>query len=1016
MAYADEKKKVGRAPFQYVEIDLDYCSQTYGISPCLAAGASATDTFTALPGVVDSFSDLDGTQLSSHTSDSGHSWTITTRGGQPWYTPEIQSNRLVIPDNSTSTSYFIGSETTSSSQSAKISVAPDSSSFADTAYVEARIWCDLGQTDFYAIRIDFNAEQVILLKTVLDSITTLDTYSFSLIADSEYVIEVLAADSSITGTLNGVEILSATDSSVTKTGHVGFYSRLNSDSGKALYLDDFSAELSGTPISNHNEIGAYTVLNIGTYDQPVIIGNRAFCTEPSIPVIASTSDDHDTQAEITITGSSVGTYAELSARYDNVSGYRYAILFYPNAGNVTLYKYTPSGISIGSALFSFTSGVTYTCRITVSGSSIKVYIDQNEIISVTDTAIPTGKFSGFMGARVGADTVYFDNFKARLGATTATTPCFNTRATCQYPLAYSAETKTYRFYENVADAPYLDLTGYPALKVGGIRTEPTRITPGKGLGYRASVKFSLEDFTHHDRGVDPYVDSRTYDPTTQGTFFGKFIARNKYYAGRTARIYSGFLGDGYSVDNFQVREYIVETIDGPNNKGMVTVDCKDILKDLDNAVAPTASEVYLTASITDSATTIPIDTTGESALPITDSDGVNYRLEPIAGEIDFYTSSGAQSNIALTGAFELPFFDSTGAAADIPLVSTDFTVGETVRIRIGSELIDGTVASGQLESATRGAGGSTAAAHNIGASVQICITFAGVVVTDALRTILAYAGIGESQINTAQWDEQESKWLGLTDMTGTISEPTKVKEIVEALMEQGTVYIWWDERDQLINLKAIAPQEEISTLTAYTDDYNFLHNSINVKRDLKKQVTQVWARYSKIDQTGDDDARNMSDLYIGYDQDAESAAQWGRVRSEEVNCQFVTNAGHAAAIAFRKLGRLRDGSTEVPFELDAKDSDLWTGDEFKMESLALQGADGSAEAIRMQVLEVRELADGKYKYLAEKSAFQGQRYAYITEDGWPTYENASEDERINAAFISSVTGYMSDGTRGYLII
>jgi hypothetical protein len=63
--------------------------------------------------------------------------------------------------------------------------------------------------------------------------------------------------------------------------------------------------------------------------------------------------------------------------------------------------------------------------------------------------------------------------------------------------------------------------------ISGVDIAPTQLDP-KGFSVSASVSVTLQDFAHHDRGVDPYTDNRAYTPAEQGTFFGKLRARNPY--------------------------------------------------------------------------------------------------------------------------------------------------------------------------------------------------------------------------------------------------------------------------------------------------------------------------------------------------------------------------------------------------------------------------------------------------------------------------------------------------------
>jgi len=80
MTWDTERKVIGRRPFQYIEMDMDYCTQSYGVSPCLAAGSYSTDTFTG----------PDGTLLANHNEIGSYRYVNVPSSNSP----EIISNAL----------------------------------------------------------------------------------------------------------------------------------------------------------------------------------------------------------------------------------------------------------------------------------------------------------------------------------------------------------------------------------------------------------------------------------------------------------------------------------------------------------------------------------------------------------------------------------------------------------------------------------------------------------------------------------------------------------------------------------------------------------------------------------------------------------------------------------------------------------------------------------------------------------------------------------------------------------
>lgn len=782
--------------------------------------------------------------------------------------------------------------------------------------------------------------------------------------------------------------------------------------------DTFTAT-NGTLLSSHaGQLGVYTV-NAAPSD-PVIQSNAVVPASTgvfyAIPAKKAASANHAISIDVTFSTLTTLDTADLRVRGNDTDDTHYWAIFrvYSVTPVVEIYKRiagTPTLLT--SASIAVSIGVKYTFELSAIGTSIEASIDGAVKASATDSSITSGINVSFGAISTSAAAGVFDNFKL-----ITENKCFKTRATCQYSSAFSSATKTYRVFIDDDDSLDLGLDGIPGIKTIG-KTAPTKIMPGKGIGYSAGGSIAIQDIVHHDRGVDPYVASRNYDPETQGTYWGRWLARNKYYTNRPIRIYSGYITDaGYVAENFEFREYLIERIDGPSRKGVVTIKYLNIMRKLSTAVAPPVSQVYLTANVSDTATVLPIDTTGEKELPSHKADGTASYIPQIAGYIPSFKADGSPSYIPLLAGFIMPSNKADGSPSNIALTSKEFQIGDSVRVRIGSEWADGVVGDGELNPVTRGVGGTTAETHDSGDTVQKCIVFDNALPTDALRQVYGYGGIIESNINTAQWDEQAVTWLNLLRLNGTIDKPTKIDKLDARISYQGRCYTWWDERTQLVNLLAIAPQAAVETLPVLTDEYNFLADRTQAKRDMKDQVTQALIYYGKRDGAGNNEASNMRSVYPGRDLSAEGSDKWGRSGVKEVFAEFISSDGHASALASGTIGRLVDGEESIQGQLDAKDViDIWTGSEFVVNSDRMQAADGSRKAVRMQVVEVAEGKDGKFDFTAITSEFQLTRYARFMDDAaTPTYSAATDDERIDGAYFCNDLGFMPDGTEGYKFV
>ncbi len=120
----------------------------------------------------------------------------------------------------------------------------------------------------------------------------------------------------------------------------------------------------------------------------------------------------------------------------------------------------------------------------------------------------------------------------------------------------------------------------------GVSFSPTKIT-GDGLGYRANVTISIEDFPHGN-----------------GTFFGRHLGANPFFLDRPIRVYQGFFHDPFDLANLKERLYFIKKIDGPDEKGRIKITGSDVLSllDGDRALWPLASYGNLASALTSSAT------------------------------------------------------------------------------------------------------------------------------------------------------------------------------------------------------------------------------------------------------------------------------------------------------------------------------------------------------------------------------------------------------------------------------
>lgn len=191
--------------------------------------------------------------------------------------------------------------------------------------------------------------------------------------------------------------------------------------------------------------------------------------------------------------------------------------------------------------------------------------------------------------------------------------CYNSLASCQDRVNFTNAPVTLRFSTDSGFNPK-EIVALPLLE--NIQYNAGRISLGEDLGQRSSITFTFSETRHPDTGdgFDKYRSGRTVDPYTQGSFWGKFRARQAFLKGRPIRLIRGFVGQALA--DMETRSYVIESFNGPTLDGRYTIVAKDILKllDGDRAKAPALSGGFLASSITSSDVQLSLSPTGAGDL------------------------------------------------------------------------------------------------------------------------------------------------------------------------------------------------------------------------------------------------------------------------------------------------------------------------------------------------------------------------------------------------------------------
>jgi hypothetical protein len=386
---------------------------------------------------------------------------------------------------------------------------------------------------------------------------------------------------------------------------------------------------------------------------------------------------------------------------------------------------------------------------------------------------------------------------------------------------------------------------------------PAQVALDGGIGVRASATVAF----------DEHQDYKIYGTASAPVrFWVNWRARNPGYQGGRLSLFSGYIVDNtFDVDNFQQRDYVIETF-SHSEKG-ATITAKDALKltSGDRAKAPRKSTGLLNGDISDVAT--------------------SFNMLPSGVGDDEYPASGW--------------------------------------IRLGDEIMSFT-RTGDAMTVTRGEYNTLASAHSDNDIVQLCLYYNDTVTNIIYDLYTEYANVPTSQINKPQWDDEASAWLpgGFETL---ITEPVGVSDLVKELADSAPHYQYWDERDNFIKFVAIkAPPTTATTLTA---ESNLIAGSTVIKDQPDMRISTVIVRFGQYDPTKElDEVSNYRQAHLRLNPDAVTKYN-DTEKYKTINSRWINDTNRAAALrlAARYGRRFEDIPRKISFSLDAKDAEIWTG-------------------------------------------------------------------------------------------
>jgi hypothetical protein len=443
----------------------------------------------------------------------------------------------------------------------------------------------------------------------------------------------------------------------------------------------------------------------------------------------------------------------------------------------------------------------------------------------------------------------------------------------------------------------------------------------------------------------------------RGSFWTKLQARWPYHKGRRVRILDGYIDQ--DPGDMVAREYLIDSIDGPTSSGQVTLRAVDPLRILDDKTsqAPAQSSGELLSTMTAVQTTLTVAGDLVASYPASGT----LRID---SELMTYTSRALSS---------------------------------------GNTLFSGLV---------RGTDGSTAATHDAETRVQTCLRFTDVNAWEVARDIIqTYAPAAYPFIDLTQWAAEAAQWLDGFIVSTVISEPTGLNKLLAELCRDAQFFIWWDERQQKILLRAVRPPTAVPSL--FTDDANIIEGSTSVAYKPDERISQVWYYYDPKDRTKSvTDEGNYRKVRIRIDAQSESDREYDESAIEKIFSRWVRTDAIVTAITTRIINRYRITPFYLTLSVDAKDRGLWTADVVDVSTRILTNFEGLPLQSRYQIISAQETTPGSViKYVLQNYNFTA-RYGYYMATVSPDFSAATDEERLTGGWYADAAGLV-DGAAGY---
>ncbi|MCK5615569.1 hypothetical protein KAR91_77610, partial [Candidatus Pacearchaeota archaeon] len=151
--------------------------------------------------------------------------------------------------------------------------------------------------------------------------------------------------------------------------------------------------------------------------------------------------------------------------------------------------------------------------------------------------------------------------------------------------------------------------------------------------------------------------------------------------------------------------------------------------------------------------------------------------------------------------------------------------------------------------------------------------------------ILTQAVVPPARVDSAQFTSERDLWLAGWKFQRILVKPTKIKELLNELMESTNSFVIHD--GELISYKVFSPPVPGQTVVELRDSYEILDNSVSQDSGYLDRFYNRLVIYFDYDESGEDKEKNFDSVYDTNDADSQSGPEWDETTTKRIYSKWI---------------------------------------------------------------------------------------------------------------------------------